>query len=105
MFALPITKDVPVMAVPVIAAGVLAPMIVPSMLPPSISGLLISGVVITGDTSVLLVRFCVPVRVATVESMLIVRVLLLPTVDIPVPPAMFSTSVFRSIFNAPPESP
>ena len=109
-FTLPIAKLVPVIVVPVIvvpvmAAAVFAPITMPSAEPPSMSGVLMSGVVITGDTSVLLVRFCVPVRVATVASIFTVRVLPLPTVDMPVPPAMFKTSVLRSMLRGPPESP
>ena len=61
--------------------------------PVLISPPLISTVLRTGAVKVLLVKVCEPVSVATVLSMLIVRVLLEPTVSKPVPPAILRTSV------------
>ena len=58
-----------------------------------------------GAVNVLLVSVCVPVRVATVESILTVIVLLEPAVSIPVPPATVKVSESRSMDNAPPLSP
>jgi hypothetical protein len=60
---------------------------------------------ITGLVSVLFVKVCVPVSVATVESILTVKVLEAPTVSIPVPPAIVNDSLSKSIDNAPPVSP
>ena len=54
---------------------------------------------------VLLVNVCVPVSVATVESIATVSVLPEPAVSIPVPPAISNVSLSKSIDNAPPESP
>ena len=53
---------------------------------------------------VLLVRVCVPVRVATVLSILKVTLLPEPTVSMPVPPVSVRLSLSRSIDNAPPVS-
>ena len=46
-----------------------------------------------------------PVKVATVEFIATVKVLLDPDVSIPVPPSIVSVSESKSIDNAPPESP
>ena len=59
----------------------------------------------TGVVNVLFVSVCVPVRVATVESIETVKVLEAPTVSIPVPPAIVNVSLSKSIDNAPPLSP
>jgi len=53
---------------------------------------------------VLLVRVCVPVKVATVLSMANVTALPEPEVSIPVPPVNVKVSLSKSILNAPPES-
>jgi len=66
---------------------------------------LITPDVIVGVVNVLFVSICVPVNVATVESIATVRVLVAPVVSIPVPPAISSVSVSKSILSAPPESP
>ena len=59
---------------------------------------------ITGVVSVLFVKVCDPVKVATVESIAKVTALPDPVVSIPVPPVKVSVSLSRSIDNAPPES-
>ena len=46
----------------------------------------LTPVLITGEVNVLFVNACEPANVATVASILTVRVLALPTVVIPVPP-------------------
>ena len=53
---------------------------------------------------VLLVSVCVPVSVATVESIAKVTALPLPLVSIPVPPVNVRDSESKSILNAPPVS-
>ena len=58
---------------------------------------------IFGLVSVLLVSICVPDNVATVESILTVKVLPDPTVSIPVPPAISNVSESKSIDKAPPD--
>ena len=60
---------------------------------------------IIGVVRVLFVKVCVPVSVATVESILTVTVLPEPTVSKPVPPAIVRLSESRSILKAPPVSP
>ena len=60
---------------------------------------------ITGVVRVLLVKVCDPVNVATVESIATVNVFEEPEVSIPVPPAIVSVSLSKSIDNAPPLSP
>ena len=59
---------------------------------------------IVGVVRVLLVSVCVPVKVATVESIAKVTVLPLPLVSIPVPPVNVKVSESKSIFKAPPVS-
>ena len=66
-----------------------------SAVPPFISGLV----------SVLFVKVCEPVKVATVESIATVNVFDDPDVSMPVPPAISNVSESRSMLNAPPESP
>ena len=55
------------------------------------------GVFKAGDVSVLLVSVCVPVSVATVESMAKVTVFPLAVLSSPVPPVNVSVSLSRSI--------
>ena len=81
------------------AAAVEPPITVLSIVPPSMSGVFTSG-----DVSVLLVSVCVPVSVATVESIAKVTALPEPDVSIPVPPVKVMVSLSRSMLNAPPES-
>jgi hypothetical protein len=78
----PVIEVFAVRVVNVPAAGVVPPITVLSIVPPSMSGVFTSGLV-----SVLLVKVCEPVSVATVESILTVIVLPEPTVSKPVPPA------------------
>ena len=54
-----------------------------------------------GLVKVLFVRVCVPVKVATVESIAIVIVVLEPVVSIPVPPAIVNVSLSKSIAIVP----
>ena len=54
------------------AAGVVAPITALLIVPPVTAGVAIVGVLIVGLVSVLLVSVCVPVKVATVESIPIV---------------------------------
>ena len=70
-----------------------------------ISPPLMSTVFNIGAVNVLLVRVCVPVRVATVESIATVKELPEPTVSIPVPPATVNVSLPSTIDKAPPLSP
>ena len=65
----------------------------------------ISTVLRTGAVRVLFVSVCVPVSVVTVLSMFSVMVLPDPTDVRPVPPAIVSVSLSKSIESAPPESP
>ena len=53
----------------------------------------------------MLVKVCESVNVATVESIATVNVFEEPEVSIPVPPAIVSVSLSKSIDNAPPLSP
>ena len=59
---------------------------------------------IVGAVSVLFVKVCEPVKVATVESIANVTAFPDPDVSIPVPPVNVKVSLSRSIDNAPPES-
>ena len=54
------------------AAGVVPPIAVLLIVPPVMAGVAIVGVLIVGLSIVLLVSVCVPVSVATVESIAIV---------------------------------
>jgi hypothetical protein len=69
----PVIDVLAVRVVNVPAAGVAPPITVPSTVPPSISGVFTSGLV-----RVLFVKVCVPVSVATVESIATVKVLVAP---------------------------
>ena len=62
-------------------------------------------IVLESKSIVLFVSVCVPVNVATVESIATVNVFEEPEVSIPVPPAIVSVSLSKSIDNAPPLSP
>jgi hypothetical protein len=72
------------------------PITVPSIVPPSMSGVFTSGLV-----SVLFVKVCVPVRVATVESIASVTVLPVAELSRPVPPAIVNVSLSKSIAIVP----
>ena len=85
--SVPVIDVLAVRVVNVPAAGVAPPITVLSIVPPSMSGVFTSGLV-----SVLFVKVCVPVSVATVESILTVTVLPEPTVSKPVPPAIVRLS-------------
>ena len=61
--------------------------------------------VLLSASIVLLVKVCAPESVATVASMATVIVLPEPLVSIPVPPAISSVSLSKSMDKAPPESP
>ena len=63
--------------------------------------LVIVGEFKVGLVKVLFVRVCVPVKVATVESIAIVIVLLAPVLSIPVPPAIVNVSLSKSIAIVP----
>ena len=76
-----------------------------AILSSSLIALPLTPVLNTGLVNVLFVSVCVPVNVATVESIATVRVLLEPDVSIPVPPAISNVSLSKSILSAPPESP
>ena len=62
-------------------------------------------IVLESKSIVLLVKVCESVNVATVESIATVNVFEEPEVSIPVPPAIVSVSLSKSIDNAPPLSP
>ena len=64
-----------------------------------------TALVKVGLVNVLFVKVCDPARVVTVASILSVIELPEPTLASPVPPAIVSVSLSRSILNAPPLSP
>ena len=71
----------------------------------AMSPALISTLFNTGAVSVLFVKVCVPVSVATVLSMATVSVCPEPEVSSPVPPKILKTCESRSTLCAPPLSP